>query len=161
MVFGDIGAVVRDQALDDLPHLLDVLGRARLDIGLEAAKRGHVLVELALGFFRDLADRVVQRQAGIFLRRARINFVVHVGDVADIFDVVGAIEVAQQPVEHVEDDDRARIADMGEVIDRRPAHIHAHIRRIERAKRLLPARQRVVKLQFHSVPVPAGRNVRL
>ena len=35
----------------------------------------------------------------------------------------------QQPEQHVEHDHRPRIADMGEVVDRRPAHIHAHVLR--------------------------------
>src|SRR5262249_31315160 len=38
---------------------------------------------------------------------------------------------------------------MGMVVDRRPAHIHAHMGRIERAKNPLLARQRIVELQFH------------
>ena len=66
-----------------------------------------------------------------------VDLVVDVGDVADIAHVVRAIELAQQPVEHVEDDHRPRIADMGEVVDRRAADIHAHELR-DRAARRLP-----------------------
>ncbi len=115
-----------DEPLDQGPHLRDVLGRARLDGRRQAAERGDVLVELLLGLLGDRADRLVQRQVGIFLGRPRVDLVVDVGDVAHIGDVLGAVEVAQQPEQHVEDDDRPRIADMGEVVDRRPAHIHAH-----------------------------------
>ena len=61
-----------------------------------------------------------------------VDLVVDVGDVADIFDVGRTIEMAQQPKQHVEHDHRPRIADMGEVIDRRSADIHADIARIER-----------------------------
>jgi len=50
-------------------HLGDVLGRARLDRGRQAAERSHVLVELLIRFLGDLADRLVQGQVGIFLRR--------------------------------------------------------------------------------------------
>ena len=96
---------------------------ARLERGTQAAERGDVLVELPLSLLRDPADRLVQRQVGIVLRRARVDLVVDVGDVAHIGDVVGAVEMAQQPEQHVEHDDRPRIADMGEVIDRRPTYI--------------------------------------
>ena len=118
-------------------------------VGRQAAERGDVLVELPLGLFGDLADRLVQRQIGIFLRRARVDLVVDVGDVAHIGDVLGAVEMAQQPEQHVEHDDRPRIADMGEVVDRRPAHIHAHARGIDRRERALRARQGIVQRQLH------------
>ena len=39
-----------------------------------------------------------------------------------------AIEMAQQPEQHVEHDDRPGVADMGEVVDRGPADIDAHVR---------------------------------
>ena len=126
MLLGHIGVAGGDEPLDQRPHLRDVLGRARLDGRPQAAERIDVLVELALGLLRDGADRLVERQVGIFLRRPRVDLVVDVGDVAHIGDVLGAVEVPQQPEQHVEHDDRPRIADMGEVVDRRPAHIHAH-----------------------------------
>ncbi len=47
---------------------------------------------------------------------------------------------------------------MGEVVDRRPADIHAHIRLIERLEPLLAARQRVVDRQFaHAMPRSRSR----
>jgi len=126
-------------------------------------------VVLLVGDRRDLADRLVQRQVGVFLRRARVDLVVDIGDVAHVGDVIGAIDVPQQAEQHVEHDRRPRIADMGEVVDRRPAHIHAHVRRIERREDALLAGQRIVELQFHriesrliqlnSTPGPAGRGV--
>ena len=76
--------------------------------------------------------------------------------------MVRAIEMAQQPEQHVEDDDRPRIADMGEVVDRRPADIHAHVLRIDRDEILLRPRQRIVKPQAHAKRLlPAGRGDRL
>jgi hypothetical protein len=73
------------------------------------------------------ADRLVERQIGIFLPGARVDLVVDVGDVADVGDVVRPVEVAQQPEQHVEHDHRPGVADVGEVVDGRPAHIHAHV----------------------------------
>ena len=85
--------------------------------------------------------------------RARVDLVVDVGDVADIGDA--RIEPAQQPRQHVEDHHRARVADMRQVVDRRAAHIHAHVLGIERLEPLLPAGQAVVQDQ-----VVHGRSVR-
>ncbi len=76
-----------DQLLDDLDHLRDVVGGARLDGRLEAAERLGVVEELRLGLFRDGADRLVQRQAGMVAQRPRVDLVVDVGDVAGIGDV--------------------------------------------------------------------------
>ena len=61
--------------------------------------------------------------------------------------------VVQQPEQHVEDDRRAGIADVGVVVDGRPADVHAHARRIERRERLLLAGQRVEQVQRHP-PAP-------
>ena len=112
-------------------------------------------LKFAVGLFGQLADRDAA------LGRARVDLVVDVGDVADVGDVLGAVEMAQQPEQHVEHDHRPRVADMGEVVDRRPAHIHAHARRIDRREHPLLARQRIVELQFHrrmtSLGLLAGR----
>ena len=113
-------------------------------INARAAERGHVGVELRLGLLGDAADRLVQRKVWIILRGAGVDLVVDVGDVADIGDVLRPVEMAEQPEQHVEDDDWAGVADMGEVIDRRPAHIHPHPRGIDRREQALRARQGVV-----------------
>ena len=111
------------------------------------------VVELPLGRLRDLADRLVQRQVGIIARGAGVDLVVDVGDVADIGDVLGAIDVAEQAEQHVEHDDRAGVADMGEVVDRRPAHVHAHVVGIDRHELGLLPRQRVVELERQTRPL--------
>ena len=122
-----------------------MLGRARLHRRPQGAQRIDVVVKLLFRQLGDLADRLVERQARKIPRGAVVDLVVDVGDVADVLDVRLAVEVAQQPEQHVEHDDRARIADMGEVVDRRPADIHAHVLRIERHERPLFLRQRIVE----------------
>ena len=157
MVLGHIGASVFDQALDHRLHLRDMLGRPRLHIRLKTAERGHVGMKLRLRRLGDAPDGLVQGKARILLGRPRIDLVVDVGDVANIGDVLGAVEVAQQPVKHVEHDHRPRIADMGEVVDRRPAHIDADIPGIERPEWLLLAAKRVVERKHDDqAPSPRG-----
>src|SRR3546814_718366 len=132
----------RDQRFDHRDHLRDMLGRARLDIWLQGAERRHILVEGLRRALGNLADRAA---AGT---RRRIDLVVHVGDVARIEH--GRIAPLQQTVEHVEDDDRARIADMSEVVDGRSADIHPHTLRIDRFEYFLHPCQGVVQNQRHA-----------
>ncbi len=147
MAFSFIGAVPVNQIPHHFDHFGDVPGGARFHRRLKAAQRLDVGVVARFGFRRHLGDGVVERHVGEVAARPVDDLVVDIGDVADVGDVVGAVEVAEQPIKHVEDDDRAGIADMGVVVDGRPAHIHAHIGRIDRLKILLVARQRVVELQ--------------
>ena len=100
---------------------------------------------IRFGRLGDAGDRRIERQVGKVARGAGVDLVVDVGDVARVDDVRLAVEPPQQPEQHVEDDDRPRVADMGEVVDRRPADIHAHRARIERGELGLAARQRIVK----------------
>ncbi len=121
MAVRHIGMAVRDQLLDHGDHRRDMLGRARLECRLQAAERRRVFLKDGVGLFRQFADR------NAALRGARIDLVVDVGDVADIDDMLGAIEMAQQTKQQVEDDERPRIADMRIVIDGRAADIEAQL----------------------------------
>jgi hypothetical protein len=132
-------------------------GGARLVRRLEAAERGGVLVKPVGGLLGDFCDRLVQGQIRIIAQRAGVDLVVHVGDVAHIGDVALAIDMAQQPVEHIKHDQRPGIADMGIVIDRRSADIHADILVIDRLELFLGPRQRVPEFELGHVnsPIPA------
>src|SRR5205823_3142956 len=50
----------------------------------------------------------------------------------------------------VENNHRPRIADMGKVVNRRTADIHAHVRGIERREDAFLAAQRIVELKVHN-----------
>ena len=96
VALGLIGVAAGDQRLGHGDHAVDVLGRARLEIGRQRAERRHVFVEHLGGARGDRSDRL----AGLLSRR--VDLVVNVGDVAHVGDVALAIEAAQQAVEHVE-----------------------------------------------------------
>ncbi len=156
MILGDVGMPAFHERLDQRDHVLapvvaaDVFRGARLERRRQNAKRCNVVVELLLGRRRDLADRLVQRQVGIVPRRPRVDLVVDVRDVAHVRDVLRPVDVPQQPEQHVEHDDGARIADVGEVVDRRPAHVHADVVRIDRREFGLLPGQRVIEFQRQS-----------
>ena len=140
VTIGGIGMPLGDQPFDHRDHLADILCRARHLVGLHHAKRGHV-VEIPLGRFgRDLADRP-PGFGGL-----GVDLVIHVGEVAHIGDMFGPVDVTEQPVGHVKDHRRARIAHMGAVIDRGATDIHAHIAGIQRLEDLLLPGAGVVKL---------------
>jgi hypothetical protein len=141
MAIRRIGVAAGDQALDDRDHFGDMFGRPRLDIGGQAAQRRHILLEDSVGLFGEFAD------GNPALGGAGVDLVVDVGDVADIGDMTRAIFFAQQAIKHVEDDQRTGVADMGEIIDRRPADIEPHIARVERRKDFPIASQGIVKFQ--------------
>ena len=141
VAFGLIGVARRDQGLDHGDHLGDVVGGAGLDLGLQRAQGLHVLVE---GPGRALGDGV-DALAAVF--GGGVDLVVHVGDVAHVRDL--GIETLQQPVQHVEDDDRTRVADVGEVVHRGAAHIHADGVPPQRLEPDFPAGQGVMQMQGH------------
>ena len=133
MALGLIGMTARDQPLDQVDHLGNRLGRARLEIRLQRTEGFHVVVKGGQGAPGHLADRLARR-----LRRDH-DLVVDIRDVAGVAHLIRAVDEAQQAVEHVEDDDRPGIADMGVVVNRRPADIEADIVRVDRPEEFLPA----------------------
>ena len=145
VMLGDIGVARGDEPLDHGEDRGDVLGRARLDIGRQRQEGSGIVVELGGGALGQLADRYALRLGG------GVDLVVDVGDVAHVAHMSGAIDRAQHAVEHVERDDRAGVADMRQVIDRRPAHIHADIARVQGREPLLAARERVVEDEGHGL----------
>ncbi len=118
---GLIGMALLDEYLDHRDHLRDILRRPRHVVGLERDKLAHVLEKPLGRLCRDLADRAAA------LGGAGVDLVIHVGEIAHIGHVIGAVDMPQQPVEDIEHHDGPRIAQMRPVIDRGPADIHAHI----------------------------------
>lgn len=138
-----ISMPVGDQLLHDRDHRRDMVGGTRLDGRRQAAERRRVRA-------KDPDHVVGQRpDRNVSLGGPRVDLVVDVGDVADVNDVLGPIDVPQQPEQHVEDDQHAAVADVQEVVDRRPAGIEPHPARVDRRERLFPPCQGVVETQLH------------
>ena len=95
MPVGLIGMAVFKQQFDQLDHLVDKLGRPRTKIGIGHVQRMHVVQIPLIGFPGDFTDRL----AG-FLMFVQ-NLVVNVGNVGNVSYVVFAVNLAQNPVEHV------------------------------------------------------------
>ena len=63
--------------------------------------------------------------------------------------MIFAVKPPEQAKQHVEDDHRAGVADVGVVVDRRAADVHPDARGIERPKGLLAPRKGVVEDEGH------------
>jgi hypothetical protein len=143
VALGGVGAAVVDQLADHLDDRTHVLG----GLGLQAGRQGQQGVGvLVIGGQVAVGDHLDRHALG---RGLGVDLVVHVGDVAGIDHRVLAIDVAQQAEQHVEHHHRPEIADVGVVVDRRPADIHRHPARIGGNEVALFARHGVVKLDGH------------
>ena len=130
------------QALDGPDHVIDVFRGGDQALGALQPQRGAVLQE-RLGI-----------DAGVFPQRLVLghgiadDLVVHV---RDVHDVVEAESAGAQPfAQEVEERERAEVADMGVIVNRGAAGIHADGVVARRRKLLHPLGQRVVEAQSHN-----------
>ena len=143
---GDVGIAGVENPLDVLDLLDDVAGGVGLDAGGEHVQSLHVAmvaVEVELHHLHrlelleaGLLGNLVLAGVGVMLQ------VADVGDVAHIAHLVAQVgEVAEQDVEG---DGGAGMAQVSVAVDGRPAHVHPHAPRVQRAKPLLRVRQRII-----------------
>ena len=143
---GDVGIAGVENPLDVLDLLDDVAGGVGLDAGGEHVQSLHVAmvaVEVELHHLHrlelleaGLLGNLVLAGVGVVLQVADVGYVAHV---AHLVAQVG--EVAEQDVEG---DGGAGMAQVGVAVDGRPAHVHSHAPRVQRAKPLLRVRQRII-----------------
>ncbi len=142
MTIAGIGMATLDQRSDHVDHLADVIGCARLMIGALRPQSVHVGVIPADGLLGALAGQFFQRAGGTGLfarRRSRVDLVIHVGKIAHIGHMIRAIDVAQQPHQHIDHHHGTGIAQMRPVINRRTAKIEPHVLRVDGPENFFPA----------------------
>ena len=158
VVFGHVEvdgtvAFVGIAGIEDLLHERDLLddmaGGTRLDGGRQHAEAAHRVV-VAQGVGLDHLHRLQLLQPGFLgdLVLSRVGIVLqvsHVGDVADVADLVA--QLLEQPEEHVVGDARTGVSQVGVAIDRRAADIHAHHTRMDGDKEFLLMRQRIIEVE--------------
>jgi len=136
-------------ALREVDHLIDIIGRHRPLGRLADIERFHIGPE-GLGIvLRDVPDRL--RPGGshlLHLVLARIAIVGQMADIGDIDDVGEIVALpAQRASQHIGEDIGAHIADMGVVVDRRPAGIDARFAGVDGSEFLQLAGERVEQLE--------------
>ncbi|MNT77032.1 hypothetical protein D3C72_2161040 [compost metagenome] len=101
-------------------HVLDVLGGLGVDVGPADVEGVRVEEELA-------GEALGEGVPGLACeRRVADDLVVHVGEVLGVLDPVARmLEVAAH---HVPGDEAAQVAQVDEVVHRRTADVHGHVR---------------------------------
>ena len=107
-----------DEALDHTDHGADLFRRARAHVRIEHVRLVHDVDELLRELFRHLSS------AAPLLVGAVDDLVVHVGEVLRERDLVAARD--EPAADHVERDERARVANMNVVVHGGATYIHAH-----------------------------------
>ena len=140
-IVGAIGVTLVHQPGDEVRHLLDVVGRIHQLLGMLDIQRVGILqkrLPILLGVF-------LHRNA--VARRIANDLVIHVGDVHDVLQLIAAL--LQEPSQRVDHDERAEIADVAVVVNRRPASVHADQVVFQRMKLFDLRGQRIKKLKWH------------
>ena len=140
----------RDQALDKRDHGADLLRGLRPEVRILHAGRMHVLDEQARVFLGHFGGRAR------LLGSAADDLIVHVGHVLHEGDIEAAPD--EVAADHVEGDERARVADVDAVVHRRPADVHGDLPRLDRFEVHLLAAARIVQLDHKS---SFGRSFRM
>jgi len=116
-----------------------VLGGPRLRISRPDTEGLHV---------PTVSDYEALGQSGgidILLLRPGDDFVIDVGEVLDVLDLVAG--VSQVAADDVEDHRPAGVTEVAQVVDRHPADIHSHFPRSDGNELLFPSFESVVDLQ--------------
>ena len=143
VTLGGIGRALGHQIGDHRQHLGDMVGGAGREGRRQGAQGRRVLrIDLCVAVGDGLDRRALGGGLGV-------DLVIHVGDVARIDHRLGAVEMAQQAKQHVEDHHRPAVADVDRIIDGGPAYIHRHPVRIPRNEGPLLAAHGVVQRQVH------------
>ena len=96
----------------------------------------------------------------VFASSVGTGVVCHVTDVRDVHDVMNFVaEEFESTTNHVGEQERAEVSDVGKVIDRRAAAVHSHAVRFDRLKCFGSVGERVVELDFHRSI--SGKSMRL
>jgi hypothetical protein len=136
-VVGDVRVAAVEQRLDHALHALDVLGRARVRVGLDAAEGLPAVEVRLLPAPRERLERLAA------LDGVADRLVVHVRHVRDEAHLVAAL---LQPADHhVEEQERRPVPDVRVPVDRGPAGVDRHPRRVRRVELLHATRERVVE----------------
>ncbi len=146
-----VGQPLGDQSLHGLDLLDEVARGGGFDAGRQDVEVLHDAVEVvgvALHDFHRFQLLQLRHAANFVLALVAVaHQVAHVGDVADVAHLEA--NMRQVPKQQVERHERADVAEVGVVIDRRPADVHTHVRRGEWFENILLAGEGVVYFKGH------------
>ena len=148
--FARVGQPLFGESLDQLHHVVDMLGGAGNMFG-RLQIQGAAIVQIRLNVFvRVFANADARR------RRFLNDAIVHVGEVHHLNDAKSLR--LQVPPQDILKHKCAEIPNVSEIVDRRPASVRAHFAGHQRNKRLRLAGHGVVKADLRlRGPVPAAQ----
>ena len=120
-VEGIIGVSIFDEARDDGDHLGNIFGGFRLEVWREGVEFLAAFKELFCGGLGEFCCGDIEFFCALN------NFVVDIGDIADVGDFCVWEGMTEQPVEDVKDDEGSCISDMDMVIDGGSADIESDV----------------------------------
>ena len=180
-VGGDVRVILFDEPLDELDHLIDVLGgtRQQLRLGVGVGHHFHAQTSCVLDEGIGVEVRDGPRIAGVnvdsvrqcpgflgFKQSARCHFhlvfattigvgvIGHVTDIGDVHHVPNVMpEQLQRASKHIGVEEGPEVSDVGVVVDRGPAGIEQHPTTggVDGHEFLLGSRQRVVEVKWHGL----------
>ena len=127
-----------DERLDHANHRTNLFGGARTHVGVHHVGAMHHVDEL----IRELRCHLFGRPP--LLVGAVDDLIVHVGEVLRKRDLVATCN--QPAANHVEADERARVANVDVVVDGGAAHVHADLALLDGLEVFLLVRAAVVDL---------------
>ncbi len=140
-VVGLVGEALVHERADQLDHLRNVIGGGGIHFGALDAQLIQILEKsLLVGFGEVLQGYACG--AGV-----ADGFIVHVGEVHDLFDLVAGVAQgsAQQIFKHI----GAEIADVSEVVDGGTAGVESNLAVLDRLEDFGSTGQRIVKADSH------------
>ena len=140
-ILGAVGETLFLKPLDEMRHLLNVVGGADQKLRMLDVQGIRIFQEsfLVLGGVLLDTDAVARRVAD--------DFVIHVGDVHHVLQLVAALQ--QEAPQRVHHDEGAEVADVSVVVNRWPAGVHADQVVFQRAELLDFCGQSVKELKRH------------
>ena len=129
------------------------VGQERVHVILSDLVRIVGILDCAFGNFARLLvflDTARGRVHLVFTGAVSIGIVSHVTDIRYIHDVMDFVaEEFECPANDVRKQERTKISDVGEVVNRRPAAVHSHAVRFDRLKSFRGVGERVVEPDVH------------
>ena len=139
-----------DQLADHGEHVVNVSGCPRREIRIVVAECAHVVFIGSCIAFREFSD------GGLLFGGGCHDLVVDVREVARVDH--GGIPMAQDAVQNIENDGRARVANVNAVVDRGSADVHGHAVRVDRFEGAGAAGKGIVQCERHGrASVETGR----
>ena len=142
-VVGNVGMALVDEVLRDANHVIDVFRASRVNIGPKDVQSVHVLI-VSIDVLLHESLPVPIKLVGTM-----DDFVINVGEVLDIVDIVAA--GFKPPMNQVKSEVATGVSEVTAIVHGHAAHVHGHLPRFKRGEVHLLSPTRVVQTNGHGL----------